>query len=355
MGIISVRWSRGASLVDLMVGLAIGMAAMLVTLTVAVSFDARRRSVIGVAEAQGNAAYAVALISRELRLAGSGLGLSAAHGCTVHRAASGNASDRFVLRPTVITAGKDGAADALITLASGTRAVPPARLIAPYTVGMGLLQLDSTLDMATGDYLLLQSDGQPDCVLLKIAGFGAGSSYAVQPSVAPGLLPDTVFGIGSAAINLGHLRYRRYSVDAQQRLLMESFSPAAGLWVGSTLADGITSLRLQYGFDARAGAQLQPQVTRWAAAPIDADGNGSIDAADWRRLLAVRIAIVSRSAQRKEGACDTAAPQWLAGNDTSGQLELTSIRVDHLPEWRCWRYRVLQTEVALRNLIWSDD
>ncbi len=325
MDLVVIRRTRGASLVDLMVGLAIGMAAMLVTLTVAVSFDARRRSVIGVADAQGNAAYAVALMSRELRMAGSGLGLSAAIGCTVHRAANGNASDSFILRPTVIAAGKHGAADALTTLSSGTHAVPPARLIAPYTVGTGLLQLDTTLEMTAGDYLLLQSDGKPDCVLLRIAGFGTGSSYAVQPSVAPGLLPGTVFDIGSAAINLGQVRYRRYSVDAQQRLLMESFSPASGHWVGSTLADGIANLRLQYGFDARPGAQLQPRVTRWAGGPLDADGNGSIDAADWRRLLALRIAMVTRSAQRKDGACDSVAPQWLAGNDATGELELTRL------------------------------
>lgn len=348
------RAQRGLSLVDLMIGLAIGMAAMLVALNVAVSFDARRRSVVGMADAQGNAAFAVTLMSREARMAGQGLGPSSALGCTAHRNAPGNPEASFALRPVVITPGANGASDTLTTLSGGASAVPAAWLIAPYTVGNGSLQVDTTVGMSAGDYLLLQADGQPDCALLQIASLGAGSSYVVMPRTVNGLLPGVVFAIGSAAVNVGALRFRRYAVATQQ-LRMESFDVASGLWTGATLADGVASLQLQYGFDARAGMQPVPQVSRWSDDVIDADGNGVIDAADWRRLLALRMAIVTRSAQRKDGPCDAGEPQWLAGAPGNGALVATPIRVDHLPDWRCWRYRVLQTEVPLRNQIWSDE
>ncbi len=355
MSIPGNRAQRGLSLVDLMVGLAIGMAAMLVTLNVALSFDARRRSVAGMADAQGNAAYAITLMSRELRMAGNGLGLPAALDCTVHRAAPGSAGASFALRPVTIVAGADGAPDALETLSAGARSAPAAWLIAPYTVGKGLLQVDSTVGMARDDFLLLQANGQPDCALLKIEVLGSGSSYTVQPHNVPGLLPAAVFAADTAVVNIGLPRYRRYAVDAQQRLQMDSFEADTGHWTGATLADGIVSLQLQYGFDDRPGPQPVPQVTTWSDVAIDADGSGAIDAGDWRRLLAVRMAIVTRSAQRKDGACDAVVPQWLAGDASSGALVPTAIRVDHLPDWQCWRYRVLQSEVALRNLIWSDD
>ncbi len=350
-----IRDQHGVSLVDLMVGLAIGMAAMLVTLNVAVSFDARRRSVTGMADAQGHAAFAITLMSRELRMAGHGLGLPATLGCTVHRAAAGVADASMVLRPAVITPGPGESPDGLHTLSGGAGSAPPAWLIAPYTTDTSALQVDTTVGMAVGDYLLLQSAGLPDCALLKIAGFGTGSSYAVRLQSVAGLLPGTVFGINSAAINTGALRYRRYLVDAQQRLRMESFLPDSGQWVGATLADGIASLQLQYGFDARPGIQTAPQVNYWSDDLIDADGNGHLDTADWRRLLAIRIAVVVRSDQRIDGDCNAVAPQWLAGNPTNGELERRPIHVDHLPDWSCWRYRVLQTEVPLRNLIWGDD
>lgn len=287
-------------------------------------------------------------------MAGQGLGPSSALGCTAHRNAPGNPEASFALQPVVITPGASGASDTLTTLSGGARAVPAAWLIAPYTVGNGSLQVDTTVGMSAGDYLLLQADGQPDCALLQIAGLGAGSSYVVQPRAVMGLLPGTVFALGSAAVNVGSLRYRRYTV-ATQLLRMESFDVTSGVWTGATLADGVASLQLQYGFDARPGIQPAPQVSRWSDEAIDADGNGVIDAADWRRLLALRMAIVTRSAQRKDGPCDAAQPQWLAGATDSGELVATPIRVDHLPDWRCWRYRVLQAEVPLRNLIWSDE
>ncbi len=346
---------QGASLVDLMVGLAVGMAAMLVTLNVAVSFEARRRSLTGIADAQGNAGYAITMLSRELRMAGHGLGPPEALGCLLHRAAPGTPEASIVLRPVRIAQGLNGAPDTLVTLAAGLRSAPAARLIAPYLLDSGMLQLDTTVGMVAGDRLMLQSDGQPDCALLAIAGFGAGSSYAVLPAAAPDILPGTTFGAGSAAVNLGTLRHRRYAVDNRQRLQVDSFNAGSGLWSGSTLADGVASLQLQYGFDTRPGTPAMPQVSAWRDELVDADGSGSIDGADWRRLLALRIAIVTRSAQRKDGPCDAAVPVWQAGNPTSGELETTPIRVDHLPDWRCWRYRVLQAEVPLRNQIWSDD
>ena len=133
-----------------MIGLAIGMAAMLVALNIAVSFDARRRSVVGMADAQGNAAFAVTLMSREARMAGQGLGPSSALGCTAHRNAPGNPEASFALRPVVITPGANGASDTLTTLSAGASAVPAAWLIAPYTVGNGSLQVDTTVGMSAG-------------------------------------------------------------------------------------------------------------------------------------------------------------------------------------------------------------
>lgn len=344
---------RGLSLIDLMVGLAIGMAAMVVTLNVAVSFDARRRSVSGMADSQGNAAFAMTLMSREIRMAGHGLGPASALGCIVHRDAPGTANPSFVLTPAAIVAGTNGGSDALTTLAGGERATPASWLISPFSVGQPALQVDTTVGMAVGDSLLLQAAGQSDCALLQVAGIAAGSSFVVQPSTVAGMLPGVVFGTGSAAVNVGALRARRYTVVGQQ-LRVESYDTSTGNWSGDVLADGVASLQLQYGFDARPGVQTVPQVTWWSDDVIDADGNGTIGANDWRRLLALRMAIVTRSARRNDGQCDAAAPQWFAGAPVTGQLVTTPISVNHLPDWRCWRYRVLETEVPLRNQIWSE-
>lgn len=345
---------RGLSLIDLMVGLGIGMVATLVILNVMVMFDARRRATAGSSDAQVNAVFAAAMLSRELRLAGHGLGPPSGLGCSVHRAAAGTADATFLLAPAVITNGSNSAPDTLVVLAAGEQALPPSRLISPYTMDSGMLTLDSTLGVVPNAQLLLQSAGSPDCALLSVAAVTIGA-YTVQPKAASGILSGTVFGTGSPVVNVGTLAYRRYSVDTNQRLQAESFDAASGSWLASTLAEGVVNLQLQYGFDARAGAQATPQVTYWSDTPIDADGNGIAgNAGDWQRMLAVRLAVVTRSAQRKDESCDAQAPTWMAGDANTGELESTTIKVDHLDNWKCWRYRVLQTEVALRNQLWSD-
>lgn len=350
---ISVR-IHGLSLVDLMVGLAIGMIAMLVILNVMVMFDARRRSTTGSSDAQANALIATSLLSRELRIAGHGLGPAAGLGCTVHRSANSAADASFLLVPVLIDNGNGGDPDQLTVLAAGEQALPPSRLITPYTNNGGELTVDSTLGISTNTQLLLHSAGSSDCALLSVFSVSLGA-YTVQPVIASDVLPGAVFGSDSAVVNVGTLAHRRYSVDVNQQLRVENFDPTSGIWRSSTMAEGVVNLQAQYGFDARAGTQTTPQVTRWSATMFDVDGNGSIgNAGDWQRLLAVRIAVVTRSAQRKDEACDAQAPSWMAGNAGTGELEATTIKVDHLPDWRCWRYRVLQTEVPLRNQLWSD-
>lgn len=341
---------QGAGLTDLMVGIAIGLIATLVVLNVALQFDARRRATAGGAGAQMNAVQSLAILARELRNAGNGLGPPEALGCVVHRASSGPDAS-FLLVPAVITQGADDGPDTLLLLSAGEQAMPPARLVVPYTMGGDTLTFDSTLGLSTGTHLLLQSPGQSDCPLLRIASVAIGA-YTAKAGATGGLLSGRVFGVGSAAVNLGALNYRRYSVDANQQLQMEAFDAQQGSWTKSSLADGVVSLQWQYGFDDRAGAQSVLRVTRWSDTMIDADGNGSIGGSgDWQRVLALRLALVTRSAERKDQGCDSAAPIWIAGQPDVP--EQTAIRVDHLPDWQCWRYRVLQAEVPLRNQLWG--
>lgn len=347
------RRTHGLGLIDLMVGLTIGMVATLVILNVMVMFDARRRSVSSGADAQVNAVFASTWLARELRSAGHGLGPSTVLGCKVHRAAAGTPDANFTLAPVTITQGDDGAPDTLTVLAASEQALPAARLIAPYTVGSGTVTLDSILGIAEGTQLLLHTAGQTDCALLSVAAMSIGA-YTIQPTEVSGLLGGVVFAIDSAVVNLGRLRYRRLMVDSAQRLQLSDFNTSSSGWTTSTQSDGIVNLQLQYGFDTRIGTQASPQVNRWSEVMVDADADGQTgDAGDLQRLVAVRFALVVRSTQRREASCDAPMPTWLAGDET-GELVTTDISLAHIPQWRCWRYRVLQAEVPLRNQLWRD-
>ena len=75
-------------------------------------------------------------------------------------------------------------------------------------------------------------------------------------------------------------------------------------------------------------------------------------AADWAQVLAMRLAVVARSGLREKanpatGVCDitTAAPTWSGG----------TLDVSTDPNWQCYRYRVFETTVPLRNMIWRPE
>ena len=88
----------------------------------------------------------------------------------------------------------------------------------------------------------------------------------------------------------------------------------------------------------------------------DTDNDNIVDTydnaapADWKQVLAVRLAVVARSALAEKptvigGACDatTALPTWSGG----------TLDVSADPNWNCYRYKVFETTIPLRNLIWQ--
>jgi len=350
-----INRSSGIGLVDLMVGLAIGLVAMLVMLNVTVLFESRRRSTTGIADAQMNAASAILMISRELRIAGQGLGPADSLGCSIvhDKPRLGTMS----LRPVEIINGDNGKPDRLRLLASGSpQIISPATLIAEHPANAGVMHLDSTLGVESAHQMLLYEPGKL-CALLDVTGIPIGSYRAHHEFLSVVGVPD--YAAGARAINLGPLRFAEFSADTNDYLLVSRYLVASDQWQSARMASEVVSLQAQYGFDSRTGttasAAAGARVTRWSDTMIDADDDGAVgDNDDLRRLIAVRVALVVRSAERSDQGCNAPVPQWMAGDSVSGSLQPTTISLAHVSEWQCYRYRVLQTEIPLRNLLWSD-
>ena len=351
-----VRRIQGLGLTDLMVGLAIGLLATLVIVKVAVLFETRRKSTTGIADAQMNASYAMANLTRDVRMAGHGLGPSEALGCIVRRTLGTTILSDWSLWPVTLIDGVNGAPDTLIVLSSGkAQSLTAAQLIAPYAVGSDVLMVNSTLGMTVGDTLLLQESGNTQCPLIKVTDIPTGEYRVFHPALPAGLVKATAYQEGAAVINLGAIHHQRYTVNANNQLLLERYDATTDKWQGSAFASDVVNLQAQLGFDARATMTGALRVTRWSAAVFDANANGTAgDADDFRRLLAIRIAVVSRSAQRSDQGCSSAKPTWWAANELTGVMEDTPIAVNTIQDWACYRYRVWQAEIPLRNLIWSD-
>jgi type IV pilus assembly protein PilW len=350
------RYCHGLGLTDLLVGLAIGLLATLTILKVAVLFETRRKSTTGIADAQVNASYALATISRDLRMAGHGLGPSEALGCTIRHTLGNKVLSDWALQPVAIIDGVNGAPDTLLVFSSGkAQSLTAARLITPYTVGTDALMVNSTLGMSNSDLLLLYENGNTQCPLITVTDIPVGSYQVRHEAIIAGLVTANAYSAGTAVINLGKVHYQRYLVNTSNELLLERYNASSDSWQGSQLASEVINLQAQFGYDARATPTGAPQVTRWSASPIDANANGIAgDVGDLRRILAVRIAVVSRSSYRSDQGCSSLAPTWWAANEATGAMEDTPIVVNTIEDWACYRYRVVQAEVPLRNLIWSD-
>lgn len=352
----TVRRIQGLGLTDLMVGLAIGLLATLVIIKVSILFEARRKSTTGIADAQMNASYALANLVRDVRMAGHGLGPAEALGCIMRRTLDKAVLSDWPLWPVMLIDGAKGAPDTLLVLSSGkAQSLTAAQLIAPYAVGADVMMVNSTLGMTTGDRLLLYESGNTQCPLIEVTNIPIGE-YRIGHSALPAeLLTATAYQEGAAVINLGTIHRQRYTINEKNQLVMERYDAGTDRWQGSAFASDVVSLQAQLGYDARPTLSGALRVTRWSAAAFDANANGTAgDINDLRRILAIRIAVVSRSAERSDQGCSSAMPTWRAANETTGWMEDTPIAVDTIADWACYRYRVLQAEIPLRNLIWSD-
>jgi len=109
----------------------------------------------------------------------------------------------------------------------------------------------------------------------------------------------------------------------------------------------IFDLQVQYGV-APAGSQ---DVNDW----VDASGT------DWanptnvnaRRIKAVRVALVARSTQYEKpesGPCITTTQEMVDDWSTWAVFNTANYPSD----WQCYRYKVFETVVPLRNVIWGN-
>jgi len=384
--------NSGFSLVEIMVGIAIGLLGVLVMMQVSVIFEGQKRTTTTGADALTNGMTTLYTVEQDVRRAGYGLGVTGALGCPVKRSfQNSTTTPNLILAPITITDGANGLPDSIHILASskGGWSVPNT-ITSNHPSQATNIFLNTTLGIAVGDMMVLYEAGAPNCTLIQATGIPNGnvqvqhqnSTSDWNPPAGGNIYPPSGFSVGATAINLGSLIDHTYSIgaaDASFNLLLTDYSTVTNLPADQIIASDIVNLQAQYGFDTRAGIQTDAQVTRWSAAMLDADGNGtSGDSGDLARIYAVRLAVVARSTLKEKpnpatGACDITiatattnpvraanSPTWTAGDPSTGVLATTAIDVTRNPDgtanpdWQCYRYKVFESVIPLRNLLWRE-
>lgn len=357
------RRNRGFSLVEIMVGMAVSLISVLIVLQVFKDFEGQKRTTTSGSDAQTNGAIAIYTVERDTRMAGYGFSIPDALGCKINRSFDGEISE-LSLAPVTVTNGAGGLPDAIRILSSskGSWSIP-ARITTDHPPTAANFFLNTTLGMAEGDLLVAYEAGK-DCTLLQATNIPNGNTQVLHQNTSPwnppggqNIFPSGGYNAGATLFNLGALMDHTYSLDANSNLLFSDYSSATNTSNVQPIIPDIVQLQAQYGFDTRLGAQADARIDTWSDAMIDADGNGSTtDGSDIKRIYAVRLAIVARSALKEKanssGTCVTTtsanAPTWSGGAIDVSRNPNGTANAD----WPCYRYKTFETVIPLRNLIW---
>ena len=348
--------NAGFSLVEIMVGMVIGLISTIIVMQVFTLFEGQKRTSTSGSDAQTNGGISLYTIERDMRMAG--YGFSDAIGCSLSSSFNGTALAPLTLMPVTIGNGAGGNGSDTLTVISSNKSSwsVPVRVITNHAQAATEFNTNATVGIAQGDLMIAYEliGGAPTCTLFQInnanpvlnplthtAGSWNGNSA---------IFPAAGYSTDALLLNTGSFLSHTYSLDANGNLLFADYSSATNTSASQILSPDLVSLQAEYGFDTRAGVQIDGQVDSWSATMIDADASGITgDAGDVQRIFAVRFAVVARSGLMEKpdpisGICTTTttSPVW-----TGGAIDLTA-----LANWQCYRYKTFETVVPLRNMLW---
>lgn len=346
------RGQGGFTMVELMVGLTIGLLAVVIIIQVMEVFDAQRRSTTGSADAQTNGGIALYSISREVQMAGYPL-VPATDSPLECSTVTYGATGILGMAPIAITDGVAStgvSASDSITIRYGASA-------------LGGVQTQITA-VSGNDVTVRTNMG---CQANDITIVNVGSTCAMSSATAVsavGVTPikvtlqNTTSAVAGANLAcVGTWNEVTYAVN-QTTGNLERTARVNGVATTTPSVVGVVNLQAQYGISAASNSN---QITQW----VDATGGtwATPSVANRNRIKAIRIAVIARNPKLElttvSSACSSTtgtAPTGLCaweGNITSPAPTLDLSPMD--ANWAKYRYRVFETIVPVRNVIWSKE
>lgn len=317
----------GFTLVEIMVGMLLGMFGVIIMMQVFALSEERKRITTSGGDATSEGVMAVYALQRDIRQAGYGFTALGMLGCTVSINGVNFPLAPVTINPatTVVPAG-DVNTDTLLVAYGNSDGQPEG--------------LTGTPTLSAGVYYVQSSPCNPSPITLTAAAASvtaAGTLYDLGPGLR----------IVAYAVRNGGLTACDY-VANNCSLAANLTNPA--IW--TPVAGNIVSLRAEYGRDTTTltpnplpvpngsyiAATYDQTTPAAAAAPPST-------ACQWARIPAIRFALVARSTQYDKGIVTAAAPVW-DGSATS-PIVLTGDA-----NWQNYRYKTFDTVVPLRNIAW---
>jgi type IV pilus assembly protein PilW len=385
------RSAKGLTLIEIMVGVAIGLIGVVAIFQAVAVWTKHTQTTSSGGDAQVAGTLALFNIERDLKQAGHGFGTAGTPvmGCLVSVTDSGppaRPTFTFGLRPVEIAASAGGAPDR-ITVVYGDSSFYVDESIFTFSTAIGkklqrrggfkkgdlaVAAVNPGASAATASCQLVEitDDTDPDGFTVAHTDLAYSSYYhaasAAQvtprfntPASAPLATTGTMYNLGPQPVR------NTWSIQGN-RVLVRS----EGLQVQATpdlqIAEGVINLKAEYGYDTNNNGRIDDSA-------LNVEWLRTLPAgADWRRVLAVRVAVLVRSRQFERSAdpsssaalaaTPSASNPYYFGDPVNRQFLMTNVDgspnsfadTDAVPNnWRYYRYRVYERVIPLRNLLWG--
>lgn len=365
----------GFSLVEIMVGILIGMFAVLVILQLLSSTSTQQRLAGSSGDAQINGAIASHLLSRELTQAGLGLSAYTLLGCSLGYTTTGDgtavtlsAVAPVMVNPaTSLVPSGDANTDTLLVIggSSGSPSEGDATLAVSTSTS---LTVNTPTSFAVNDWVVAAGttrDSTSACALRlgKVTAI-AGSTLTLSSATASLPINSGAYNLGAQpsihafAVRNGNLTMCDYLVN---NCGSSSSTTNTAVWV--PVASNVVSLRAQYGRDTSVSGTppgMDGVVDSFDQSTPASGGTVPLYCG-WLRVVGLRLALVARSQQYDKALVTTAAPTWsgsTANQSTTTTLTTVTptaaaIDLSGNSEWQHYRYKTIELSVPLRNIIWN--
>jgi type IV pilus assembly protein PilW len=370
----SSRRQKGMSLIEIMVGVLIGLIGCVIIFQMYSAAEERKRTIASGSDMDISGRLGLMTLERDIQLAGYGFGAaaSAAAGgvlnCTVtayDELRAGAKDFTFSLVPVLIQDGAGGAPDTVTTLRGNSSFVVSPKIIDNSASGTKRIKADTggRTGVQRGDVVIaVNVTGGLACAMFEITddtnadqltldhASGPYTDAALQPRTAR---YNKAGGVAFALADEGTLyslgpgpARNVWSVQNGKLAVLNDLASTTG--TPGEAADLIVNLQAEYGIDGSDGSPLDGLISsaEWT----------TVAPADWAQVLAVRFALLARSTQFERSKVTIAAPRWSAGpfvmTDLNGATDTDPGGTNgDVNNWRNYRYNVFEAVVPLRNTI----
>jgi type IV pilus assembly protein PilW len=370
---------QGFGLVEIMVGLLIGLIGMLVVMQVYSASEGQKRSTTSGSDALSSGLIALYTPLREARQAGYGISKLNVLGCTV-RAYNANrfpagftfpALAPVIINPANIPAG-DANSDVVMVTYGNSDGIIDGEPFTLKPAAFDEFRVNNRSGFSIGNLVLAVEPGL-DCTIAEVTdlpdsglcGSSAGAANEVahnagtytSPASGCAVVPanfnrpgglgviygnGTLYDLGPSPSSVVYA-VRNQTLTVCDFIAQDCTDPGktADSTVWLPAASNIISLQAQYGRDT--SPVMDGQVDVYNKTTPAAGGFGPLSVnCQWARISAVKLAVLARSTHYDKTVVTTAMPAW-----SGGAFDATGVS-----DWNHYRYQVYESVLPLRNIVW---